>query len=235
MIHYLNDAQEFHYALKLAEHLVLTSPVAEAHHRAICNEFLSAIQRMAVFVFSLTKHKDALRQWRAYSANGGYAIGFSTAHLQAVASANGAMLVRCDYDPESQRARLAPIVSEMIREAEAIEARHALDLYDQFAGRFTEVAAAIKHPSFRDEDEWRLISGISVNPSSVQYRDAGGLIVPYCEWSLRQGDTYPVSTIVIGPTIHSDLAARSLHYLTSSVFGWPVKVEFSDSTYRPLN
>ena len=235
MIHYMNDAQEFRYALDVAKDLVLAAPDAEAHHRAICSEFLSAIQRMAVFVFSLTKHKDALRQWRAYSANGGYAIGFATEHLRAVAKANGAALVQCDYDADSQRARLTPIVNEMISEAEAIGPGYALGLYDRFAGRFTEVAAAIKHPSFRDEDEWRLISGIGVDPSTVQYRDAGGLIVPYCEWSLRQGGTYPVSTIVVGPTIPGELASRSLHFLTSAVFQWPVKVELSESTYRPLH
>lgn len=236
MIHYMNDAQEFRYALGVAEKLVSAAPAAEAHHRAICSEFLSALQRMAVFVFSLTQHKDALRQWRAYSANGGYAIGFATPHLSAIAKANGAALVRCDYDPESQRARLSPIVNEMICEAEAVEPGFAVPaLYDRFAGRFTEAAAAIKHESFRDEDEWRIVSGIGVNSSTVQYRDAGGLIIPYCEWSLLQGGTYPVSKIIVGPTIPGELASRSLRYLTGAVFNWPVKVEVSESTYRPLH
>src|SRR5262245_7768346 len=106
MIHYMNDAQEFRYALRLARQLVLTATGAEQHHRTVCDNFLSSIERMAVFVFSLTSHKDQLRQWRAYATNGGYAIGFPTEHLQAIARNVGAQLVRCDYNPDSQRERL---------------------------------------------------------------------------------------------------------------------------------
>jgi hypothetical protein len=235
MIHYMNDAQEFRYALGLARDLVLTATGAEEHHRSVCSNFLSAIEQMAVFVFSLTPHKDQLRQWRAYATNGGYAIGFPTEHLKAIADNVGARLARCDYDPDSQRARLMPIVQDMLTESDSIDPAHSLDLYEPFAARFTEAAAAIKHPSFQDEDEWRLVSHIGVDPAGIRYRDAGGLIVPYGEWGIRHAGKYPISTIVVGPTIPADLAARSLHYLTSAVYHWPVKVEFSASTYRPLH
>lgn len=237
MIHYMNDAQEFQYALNLARDLVRSTSEADDVHRNICDEFLSAIRQMAVFVVSLTKHRDQLSQWRAYSAGGGYAIGFGTNHLRDIAGANNATLVRCDYDPTSQRERLAPIVKDMLLEAEAVAPGYGLDLYDRFAARFTQEAAAIKHPSFREEDEWRLVSAIGVNPSVVQYRDAGGLIIPYCEWSLRHAGRYPVETIVVGPTIPADLARRSLHYMTaaSENFQWPVRVEYSDSPLRPLH
>jgi hypothetical protein len=235
MIHYMNDAKEFGYALDLARELISAASNADERHRAACSDFLSAIQRMAVFVFSLTERKDQLRQWRAYATNGGYAIGFPTAHLRAIAGNVGATLARCDYDPASQRARLTPIISDMLEEAASIADARVPDLYDRFAARFTQVAAVIKHPSFEDEDEWRLVSSIGIDAATVKYRDAGGLIVPYCEWSIRNSGTYPISTVVVGPTISGELAGRSLRYLTSAVFGWPVKVEVSESTYRPLH
>lgn len=236
MIHYMNDAKEFQYALDLAAELILDTPgpSGERHHD-ICRDFLVAIRRMAVYVFSLSEHRNQLSQWRAYAGGGGYAIGIDTSQLQMLCQANNATLVRCVYDLSSQRALLSPIVAEMLEAAKELAPdANWLELYDTFAARFTSVAATIKHPSFYEEDEWRVVSSIGVPQSTVKYRSAGGLIVPYCEWSLRHGNLYPVAAVVVGPTVSDQLASRSLHHLTVGSFGWPVKVEFSDSPLRPL-
>jgi hypothetical protein len=232
MIHYMNDAQEFQYALALARELIQSATESSEESRLVCDDFLSAIRRITIFVFSLTENKDQLSQWRAYSLAGGYAVGFAKAHLSTIAAGYGASLVKCDYDPASQREKLAPIVADMLEAA--IPGGFSAKAFDDFAVRFARVAAAIKHPSFREEQEWRIVSASKMKPELVRYRHAGGVIVPYCEWSLRQGSTYPIATVVVGPTIPGELAARSLHYLTAQTFGWPVKVEFSDSPLRPL-
>jgi hypothetical protein len=110
---------------------------------------------------------------------------------------------------------------------------HLGGLLEAFAERFTLAAATIKHPSFREEEEWRLVSGLGIDHAAVRYRTGRGLVVPFTEWSLRNAGHYPVETVVVGPTLPGPLASRSLHHLTVGSFGWPVKVEFSDSPLRP--
>jgi hypothetical protein len=237
MVHYMNDAEEFRYALDLARDLISTSaagyPGSDRH--SICNDFLSVIQRIAVYVFSLTEHKDQLSQWRAYSGNGGYALGFERKQLRALAHSVNGSLIKCVYAPNLQRETLTPIINEMLNVAEGMPVgSRGLDLYEDFAVRFTRSAAAIKHPSFSEENEWRIVAGPGIEIKSVLYRDGGGLIIPYCQWPLLQGNAYPISTVVVGPTVPNELAARALRYLTSAKYGYPVRVEYSNSPLRPL-
>lgn len=96
MIHYMNDAMEFQHALNVARELLTEIDATTGKDR--CEEFLSVLSGVAIFVFSLTIHGDQLSQWRAYAANGGYALAFEFDHLQRIADANNARLVKCDYD-----------------------------------------------------------------------------------------------------------------------------------------
>jgi len=235
MIHYMNDSRELAYALSLAEELVFDSiDRTPEYARELCAEFFAAVRLIAVYAFSLSSHEDQLSQWRAYANSGGYAIGISSHRLQAVGAANNATLVRCMYQPDEQRALLAPIVRDMLASATWTQNdSHAGGLIEGYAARFTSAAATIKHPSFREEDEWRLVSGLGIAGDAVRYRVGRGLIVPYVEWPLRNDEQYPVEKVVVGPTLPGTRAARSLHHLTVASFGWPVKVEFSDSPLRP--
>lgn len=235
MIHYMNDSQELRYALDMTEEVVFDSTDGSPEYaRAVCAEFLKAVQLIAVYVFSLSPHKDQLSQWRAYAGGAGYAIGIAGCRLRAVAAAHNGSLVKCVYAVDAQRQLLAPIVKEMVSAATISQSdAHGGGLIEGFAARFTLAAATIKHPSFREEDEWRLVSGLGVKQETVRYRLGRGLVVPYTEWSLRGDGQYPIATVVVGPTLPSGLASRSLHHLTVGSFGWPVKVEFSDSPLRP--
>lgn len=234
MIHYMNDARELRYALDLTEELIFDSASrSESYARELCSEFVAAVQLIAVYVFSLSPHKDQLSQWRAYGGSGGYAIGLASERVMQVAHASNATLVKCEYDVTRQRTLLAPLVHDMLGHATVTQNDSVLGgLYEAFAGRFVLAAATLKHPSFREEDEWRLVSGLGVDRASVRYRTGRGLVVPYTEWSLRHAGLYPIETVVVGPTLPGPLASRSLHLLTVGSFGWPVKVEFSDSPLR---
>ncbi|MEX2181910.1 MAG: DUF2971 domain-containing protein [Gemmatimonadaceae bacterium] len=234
MVHYMNDARELHYALDLAQEQIFdTAHHSESYARDLCKEFVAAVQLIAIYAFSLSSQRDQLSQWRAYAGNGGYAIGIARTLLEQVARSNDAMLVRCEYDVDKQRALLAPVVADMLSHATVTQNdSHLGGLYEAFAERFVRAAASIKHPSFREEEEWRLISGLGIDRARVRYRTARGLVVPFTEWSLRIGGQYPIATVVVGPTLPGALASRSLHHLTVASFGWPVKVEFSESPLR---
>ncbi len=237
MIHYMNDSQEFKYALALVPKILEELPgLSDRARTLITSEFVDVVREVAVFVFSLTTRDDQLSQWRAYGgAAGGYALGFGSQVLNAIAKEESARLVRCVYDEGDQLDLLRPVVGELAAIADALhpEAR-GYDLYKESAERFTSVAASVKHPSFEEECEWRLVFGPGVDPKLTGARAAGGLLVPFYKCSIRRGGLYPIDKLRVGPSSNRALARRSLHYITSSKFGWPVKVEYSKSSFRPM-
>ena len=81
----------------------------------------------------------------------------------------------------------------------------AIDLYaSDFASRVVSMAPTLKHPSFVEEDEWRLISGpIPRKHPQLKFRAGKSMLPPYFE--LNPADTseaVPVARLVIGPTPH---------------------------------
>lgn len=238
MIHYMNDSLEFKYALGLVQKIIDATPDVSDHaRRLIATEFVDVVREVAVFVFSLTAHRDQLSQWRAYSGGGGgYALGFSREVLAAIAEEEQARLVPCEYAQGVQLELLRPVILEMVKRADALppDAR-GRELYDEFATRFTEVAASIKHDSFEEECEWRLVFGPGVDPGRTGARARGSLLVPFYRCSIRRDGMYPLAKVVVGPSANAALAGRSLRYITTSKFGWPVVVDYSKSSLRPLS
>jgi hypothetical protein len=239
MIHYMNDSQELDYALDLAREVISE----EAMHRSfnvsrfgLCGDFLEAIRRIAVFAFSLSERQDLLSQWRAYCPpEGGYSIAFDTLHLKSIAEAEGFQLVQCDYDRAVQISKIRPLINEMLQAASRLpDGSTGTDLYDRFAVRMARIGVSVKHPSFQEEREWRLITGPGRNPNSVSYRATTSLLVPYCELSFAEEKLSPITSIMVGPNRHADLAARSVHSLTATTHGWPIQVLHSETPFRVL-
>jgi len=237
MIHYLNDSSEFTLALRLVQELLSQVDELPDHLRHLVNdEFISVVRSVAVFVFSLTAQKDLLSQWRAYSSSGGYALGFSKEVLEAIVREDNAVLVPCVYDDAEQRTMLRPVVQTLIRAAKELpEGANRIDLLRTVAEEFTSAAAVIKDKSFEAEEEWRLIFGPGVDTAKTDARTAGSTVVPYYRCQIKRGGLYPIAECVVGPGQDVVLAGRSLHYVTSSVFHWPVKVTPSTSTFRVLS
>lgn len=236
MIQYMNDSSEFRLALRLVQELVSEIPsVPEATRRVISEEFVDAVRSVAVFIFSLTGERDLLSQWRAYASRGGYALGFSKELLERIAEEDGALLARCVYKEEEQRALMRPVVDELVALAADLPDVTGIDLYHSVAERFTQVAALVKDRSFEAENEWRLVFGPGIDPSKTDARTAGSIVVPFYRCPIKRGGLYPLAEIVVGPGQDVELAGRSLRYVTSSIYRWPIKVTRSDSTFRVLS
>lgn len=137
------------------------------------------------FVVSFCKHCAKSGQWLHYGRSGhGVALGFSPD----IATALGMDLCSVDYDPQSQRTRIASLLDsahaalgpsptqEQIREG-----AHLASMYISW------LAVRFKHPSFVEEDEWRLSSQVIVKGGQIQdqsvlkFRESAGRLVPYEE------------------------------------------------------
>lgn len=153
---------------------------------------------------------------------GGYSVGFSSDQLANMAEAQGYILGPCVYDERTQYLVVQEIISDHVRQFRtrfhgaspiARDVEHAGVECAREIGRF---GTLLKHRSFKEEREWRLISrSPGVNHPDLQYRPGRHSVIPYLEFSLTNSTHSDLNrrlqedslTVVIGPTL--DMAAAS--------------------------
>jgi hypothetical protein len=76
------------------------------------------------------------------------------------------------------------------------------------------IAAILKHPSFREEEEWRIVSPVITDyvKAPVQFREGASMLVPYIEFNLLAEDssTIALDHIFLGPTPNITISMNSL-------------------------
>jgi hypothetical protein len=250
-IRHLNDATEFTYAHDVLRNtLESTTQGAPADVRAAAEYMVGALDMSrtsntlsllgkfgTTFVVSLSSEPDRLSQWRAYSAGGGYAIGFRLEALHTLAKHHGFRLMKCSYDENQHREEAKAIAERVLEKFSALpqDVRVAIEPGGSESPRATQSwlfsmrrdmlediqrsAAVWKHPSFQEEAEWRLISDQQLD-RIVKFRPGRSAIIPYTELNLTEpeanqisGMTAVLSHIVVSPCAEPELAVGSLQYL----------------------
>jgi len=158
-------------------------------------------------------------------------VGFSREWFTRLKETSGYSLHPCIYDPEDQQKLIREAVDEILatnahaepdywdrnrgytdpeRPRTFIVLRHA---GDDFAHRLAEIAPRIKHESFKDEKEWRLVSR-AISVWDLEHRSGESMIIPYYSIPIDyEGQLEPISEIVVGPTPHTELSKESVHSL----------------------
>ena len=219
MIHYLNDAEEFRIAITVFRGMLLEESIRIGDGQlqrlaAQLVESLASLSRVFICVCSFTGEGDLLSQWRAYCpSDGGYSIGFLSEPLKKSLSDQAFDLIPCVYDQEGHRRVMGPIVQKALSSLQMVAKTKygSGDLVAKwgefdFVRSFCRIAPIIKHESFREEQEWRAISGL-LGTHQLEFRPGRSLLVPYYKVKLHRQITLK---IVVGPQRHSDLAAKSL-------------------------
>ena len=221
-IHYMNDATEFANAMGLVkaqlERIEGFEPAELSDFKRIITSQLESISRIYVFVFSLSEQSDLLSQWRGYAGGGGFAVEFEWERLKRVAGRQGFLLGRCLYRTDQKEA----VVKQMLKVAQEVYWRcvrqgagreHvAGELWKRFVQDFVRVSPLLKHYSFHEEREWRLVSRpTNMDAPEVDYREGHSMLVPYFKLSLEDGSGgMPVSGVVVGPCPHPELSQNSV-------------------------
>lgn len=179
--------------------------------------------------------KDSLSQWRAY---GPYAVGFDTKELRT------AQLVRKRRKPlfetplerevavqqvsyglnESATQAIADILPELSKAAEGLP-----DNSQPVNALIVPILSRIKHPSFEDEHEWRLLVMGELNGVELQFADGRSAITPHVELVLRPG---MISEVMVGPAAHAMLKCDGVRELLHSCGQDIATVSHSESPYR---
>lgn len=219
-VHYLNDEQEFRHGLDVVlrhiEGWLHESGTNHELHSRLSERFRGA-SRLEVYVFSFSEVPDLLSQWRAYCPDGaGVAIGFPKSLIDQRAAVHGFDFVPCIYDPLQQ----AEAVATMLLEAGTAwenSGRTASEL-DIQTERLLRLVPRMKHHSFREEKEWRLVSRPLIDfGDRLDYRATRSMLLPYVRVGLAEaGQEITLGNIFVGPNRHIESAMLAVGSLLRS-------------------
>ncbi len=261
-VFYMNDTQEVKYAQRLmVEELYkkkgsYPDPVDEFLERAAVGVGITEqVFQPHVACFCDEGSGDLLSQWRAYAnMGGGYALGFSPPSL----ASHGPItqLRKVVYDEPTQRQLIEEAIDEFCQllcllhssvNSPSSKLHTAISNFSHaIAQIFHEYVYCFKHPSFAEEQEWRLVQRVVpyqtadeslVTTKHAKFRESRGLLVPYVELDLAEQDSedmkprLPLLQINVGPALRQDLAENSLKQLLNKLdYGQAhkVKIELSE-------
>ncbi len=176
-----------------------------------------------LFGASFRSHGNLLSQWRGYSSPGkGVSLGFCPDYILQCAQQQQFMIGKCIYEPHRQRALIKQVVDAVERLAEEHAsgehtASERTGLYrEAFAAveiDLLRIAAVLKHPSFREEKEWRIVSPVIANTAGapILFREGHAMLVPYIEFDLGLDEKPPVlDHLYLGPTANVNISMNSL-------------------------
>jgi Protein of unknown function (DUF2971) len=220
---YLNDRREFSHAVDLAKEEVGNRLSAEptASNKEILLAMKNALEpnvaTINVCVCSFSKASDSLSQWRAYSRPSGFAIGFPSNFLREIAQNGLFYFAPCVYEEQEQRQIIRAIVDEAVEDvlnpkSESSESEFDyLERSGDLVSYLHLYAPLLKHESFKEEEEWRIISPPLFNHiDGYDFREGRSLIIPYYKLRLKDAsDEFRISDVVVGPTLDEERSLNS--------------------------
>ncbi len=227
---YLNDAKELSNTLdfviyEVVQRLGSTDP----EEFEVLKQFESWLRDRvssghAIFVVSLTENGNLLSQWRGYTPpNTGVSIGFDAARLKTMAAAVGFRLGRCIYDINEQSEIVRGLLNEILVGAKRCGPAPAnvkgpsqsyYQLFEDLEEKIFLGAALLKHHSFKEEAEWRLVSSLvqQYRDAPIKFRLGASCLVPFLTFNLRDedGGLTVVRRAFVGPTPNPNLAMHAV-------------------------
>ena len=202
-----------------------------------------------IFCFSEDSTEDGLlSMWRGYGKNGaGVAVGFQV--LENTSRYCPFEIRKVKYlDAEGQTLLIKKIISEHVRIYHSHKNQEVRFLSGAIFDSLADVALFVKHFGFKEENEWRvkfsklphltdqnLMYFPIISSNSINVR----LLVPINfpngvgigeDWKILR-----LSSVLIGPTIASELSQRAIDKLVTSATSSDSKVHITSSEipYRP--
>lgn len=249
---YLNDVREFRHALDIfkEELSAMKSEPGRDEQAAKCLSAMEVVislgmESVNVCLCSFSERGDVLSQWRAYGgATSGFAIGFSGTALRGMSERHG-WLVPAIYDQDQQRSLVRTLLQDVLAEDMKKLGDHRAEQPDINIKNLLEYipryAPILKHHSFVEEYEWRIVTKpLMCTSERFGYRPGSSMLIPYYRLPLVHEKHYGIKEIVIGPTPHPEQSLRAVtgllikYGMSTSTVASPntVTVRCSESPYR---
>jgi hypothetical protein len=256
----LNDPSEVEYGIEYAQALVRDSKISAEHFplERIDNRVRQWATHSRVYTVSFCQNLNLAGQWLHYGkAGSGVAVGFYANRLTSGRSTTGKTpfgLYEVLYSEVQQTDAIHTIVSTidaslsslfptLHNDVEKQELREVAA--DLAATNIWMVAPRLKHPSFKAEEEWRLIAyeprgpgaprdgtaGLQLPPATgeTRYRSSAGRVVPYKTISF---DPLPVFEVVLGRSCPMQEKDLGILVLMEDTLGVRLSVRMSDVPVR---
>lgn len=227
-IRYMNDSAELRHTADLIAAEVRERIDSGQANSSLLSQFVDWVtHRIAnghlLFGASFRSHGNLLSQWRGYSLPGkGVSLGFCPEYILRCAARQGFMIGKCIYEPGRQRNLIRQVVDAVERLAadrggDGLPAAERSALYREAFGAMEtdllRIAAILKHPSFREEKEWRIVSPVLANTAEapIRFREGHAMLVPYIEFDLSLEDgPLVMDHLYLGPTANVSISMNSL-------------------------
>jgi len=252
-IQYLNDTEELKLALEIARQALMESPEQTKKLQIRGVTIDDIIKRFDVFynhptfICSFSESKDSLSQWRGYSKGmAGCCIGFDLKQLDCLISDSGNnrfSLKKCIYEPSEQKKLILKVVNSITSEIDegpshngtfnstpynTIPYNSGGVFVSLIHNELSKVVPLIKHHSFKEESEWRLISQGRVKNDDFHFRVGSSMLIPYLRVSVGRE---LIRELIVGHTPNASLAEMSVKALVSK-YSLDSKVQVSNIPYR---
>ena len=247
-IQHMNDAAELRYAVELFRRRAESYPgdTRDGMRELLmeATERLGTYLNVNICLASFCIDGDLLSQWRAYATTAnGVALGFSRDFLAYLATRQEFQIWKCLYSPEQHERIIDELIDLLLRlHGEPQWSRQPPygngELWRSFTTVFLQVAPVLKHPSFHEEREWRLISA----PVPMRHPDygvalAGSRLRPTFRVPFPRDEDGHCRVLVeanIGPSADSALMLDSLATLSATQGHRDLKLAVSRIPYRAI-
>ncbi len=217
-IRYMNDAAELRHTVDLVRREVKLRINKSGWNAKLLNALVDWLSRKLtnghlLFAASFRENGNLLSQWRGYSTIGkGVSLGFHPAVISRVARRQGFKIARCIYDNAEQAALIKKLVDGVEYIADECEGMQYHEIFQRMESDLLMITAILKHPSFEEEAEWRVISPSYAEQACprVKFREGTSMIVPYIELDLAENDQLRLQHVYLGPSPNSTNSINSL-------------------------
>ncbi|MBM4054002.1 MAG: DUF2971 domain-containing protein [Planctomycetes bacterium] len=218
---YLNDTTEYTYAVQLVKDELKKRKYNKLRNFLDINRFDKSFERIKeehpIFVCSFSEKEDLLSQWRGYSpSGGGFSIGFDKSDIvRKKKKYREFNFVRCVYKNNDQRKFIRKFLDDSVCTFQKYDVSNEY-LKSCFINNFflmlLTIVPMLKHRSFREEREWRIVSNFrKIKSTKIKFREGKFVIVPYVEFKFaNKHEKLKVSKIIVGPNPHMELSLKSV-------------------------
>ena len=221
---YLNDPLEFRHAISIAEEELqnMKALYKDTELTTMFKEMensIRGIESVNVCVASFSANGDALSQWRAYSGGAaGFSVKFSGPFLRAVLG-DMFWLAPCLYSEDEQRTLVRTLLKDVIAENQNSSRRNDddndpwnLPYVGNLVNYLSRYAPLVKHRSFEEEKEWRIVSPpLLCTLQRFSFRPGTSMLVPYYRVPLyADKHRFSIEQVIVGPTPHPEQSAKSV-------------------------
>lgn len=246
-IRYMNDSAELRHTADLVGREV-AARINGGHSRPhLLTCFLDWVENRItnghiLFGASFRANGNLLSQWRGYSAIGkGASLGFNPETVSRCAQMQEFRMGRCIYDRQTQQGLIAQVLDAVEVLASDIEDGVEREVYHQLfehlESDLLRLAAILKHPSFEEEQEWRLVSPVisDYRQAAVSFREGRSMLVPYMRFALvaEEHEAVALDHVFLGPTPNISLSMNSMKMCLAKHSIRPARgIEYCQIPYR---